>query len=71
MMPSTPDLIVLHEHPEWQKPLFAALTCPRSITFNDPRALHAYEVEIRWPALLKPDQGGSGARIQMVEDEND
>src|SRR6476619_2970711 len=25
MMPSTPDLIVLHEHPEWQKPLFAAL----------------------------------------------
>ena len=24
-MPSTPDLIVLHEHPEWQKPLFAAL----------------------------------------------
>ena len=154
-MPSnTPDLIVLHEHPEWQKPLFAALTrrgvsfepfdltqaafsnvealrapvyfnqaspsaylrgntravplalaymrslelrgarvlngadvfalelsksaqatllrtlgidCPRSITFNDPRALHAYAAEIRWPALLKPDQGGSGARIQMVD----
>jgi hypothetical protein len=154
MMPSTPDLIVLHEHPEWQKPLFAALTrrgvafepydvtraafnnveplraplyfnqaspsayirgntravplalaymrslellgarvlngadvfalelsksaqatllrtlsidCPRSITFNDPRALRPYEAEIRWPALLKPDQGGSGARIQVVE----
>ena len=154
MMPSTPDLIVLHEHPEWQKPLFAALTrrgvafepfdltqaafsnvealraplyfnqaspsaylrgntravplalaymrslellgarvlngadvfalelsksaqatllrtlgidCPRSITFNDPRALHAYAAEIRWPALLKPDQGGSGARIQVVD----
>jgi glutathione synthase/RimK-type ligase-like ATP-grasp enzyme len=153
-MPSTPDLIVLHEHPEWQKPLFAALTrrgvsfepfdvthaafsnveplrapvyfnqaspsaylrgnaravplalaymrslellgarvlngaavfalelsksaqatllhtlgidCPRSITFNDPRALYAYAAEIRWPALLKPDQGGSGARIQVVE----
>jgi hypothetical protein len=153
-MPSTPDLIVLHEHPEWQKALFAALTrrgvafepydvtraafsnveplraplyfnqaspsayirgnaravplalaymrslellgarvlngadvfalelsksaqatllrtlsidCPRSITFNDPRALRAYEAEIRWPALLKPDQGGSGARIQVVE----
>ena len=150
----SPDLIVLHEHPEWQKPLFAALTrrgvsfepfdltqaafsnvealrapvyfnqaspsaylrghtravplalaymrslelggarvlngadvfalelsksaqatllrtlgidCPRSITFNDPRALHAYAAEIRWPALLKPDQGGSGARIQMVD----
>jgi glutathione synthase/RimK-type ligase-like ATP-grasp enzyme len=153
-MPSSPDLIVLHEHPEWQKPLFAALTrrgvsfepfdvtraafsnvepmrakvyfnqaspsayirgntravplalaymrslellgarvlngadvfalelsksaqatllrtlgidCPRSITFNDPGALRAYESEIRWPALLKPDQGGSGARIQVVE----
>ena len=22
---TTPELIVLHEHPEWQKPLFAAL----------------------------------------------
>jgi hypothetical protein len=154
MMPFTPDLIVLHEHPEWQKPLFAALArrgisfeafdltraafsnveplrapvyfnqaspsaylrgntravplalaymrslellgarvlngadvfalelsksaqamllrthgidCPRSITFNDPGALYAYEAEIRWPALLKPDQGGSGARIQVVD----
>jgi hypothetical protein len=153
-MPSTPDLIVLHEHPEWQKPLFAALTrrgisfepfdvtraafsnveaprarlyfnqaspsayirghtravplalaymrslqllgarvlngadvfalelsksaqatllrtlqidCPRSITFNDPGALRAYEPQIQWPALLKPDQGGSGARIQVVD----
>src|SRR4051812_5038209 len=153
-MPSTPDLIVLHEHPEWQKPLFAALTrrgvsfepvdvtraafsnveppraplyfnqaspsaylrgntravplalaymrslellgarilngadvfalelsksaqatllrtlgieCPFSITFNDPSALRPYESEIAWPALLKPDQGGSGARIQVVD----
>ena len=153
-MRSTPDLVVLHEHPEWQKPLFAALgrrgvsfepfdltraafsnveipraplyfnqaspsaylrghtravplalaymrslellgarvlngadvfalelsksaqatllrtlgiDCPRSITFNDPRALHAYADDIRWPALLKPDQGGSGARIQVVD----
>jgi hypothetical protein len=152
-MPSTPDLVVLHEHPEWQKPLFAALRrrgvsfepfdvtraafsnvepararlyfnqaspsayirgntravplalaymrsldllgarvlngadvfalelsksaqatllrtlgidCPRSITFNDPGALRAYESDIEWPALLKPDQGGSGARIQVV-----
>jgi len=149
-----PDLVVLHEHPEWQKPLFAALErrgvsyapfdvtaaafsnadrplaklyfnqaspsayvrdhtravplalaymrslellgarvlngadvfalelsksaqatllrtlkidCPRSITFNDPQALHAYASDVRWPALLKPDQGGSGARIQVVE----
>jgi glutathione synthase/RimK-type ligase-like ATP-grasp enzyme len=153
-MSSAPDLIVLHEHPEWQKPLFAALVrrgvsfepfdvtraafsniepvrarlyfnqaspsayirgntravplalaymrslqllgarvlngadvfalelsksaqatllrtlgidCPRSITFNDPAALRAYEPQFRWPALLKPDQGGSGARIQVIE----
>lgn len=149
-----PDLIVLHEHPEWQKPLFAALArrgvsfapfdvtraafsnvetpraslyfnqaspsaylrgharavplalaymrslelsgarvlngadvfalelsksaqatllrtlgidCPRSITFNDVRALRAHAGGVQWPALLKPDQGGSGARIQVVE----
>src|SRR5882762_7008375 len=154
MTTSTPDLIVLHEHPEWQKPLFAALQrrgvpfapfdvtraafsnveqpiarlyfnqaspsaylrgstravtlalaymrslelfgarvlngadvfalelsksaqatllrtlgidCPRSITFNDVHALRAYAGDVEWPALLKPDQGGSGARIQVVE----
>jgi glutathione synthase/RimK-type ligase-like ATP-grasp enzyme len=151
---SGPDLIVLHEHPEWQKPLFAALErrgiafeplditraafsnddrpraplyfnqaspsayvrgntravplalalmrtlellgarvlngadvfalelsksaqatllrtlgidCPYSITFNDAGALRSWRDEIRWPAILKPDQGGSGARIQVVE----
>jgi len=154
MATHAPDLVVLHEHPEWQKPLFAALErrgisfmpfdvtraafsnieppraplyfnqaspsaylrgntravplalaymrtlallgarvlngadvfalelsksaqatllrtlgidCPRSITFNDVRALDAHSAEVRWPALLKPDQGGSGARIQVVE----
>jgi glutathione synthase/RimK-type ligase-like ATP-grasp enzyme len=148
------DLVVLHEHPEWQKPLFAALQrrgvsfapfdltraafsnddvprarlyfnqaspsaylrghtravplamaymrtlelrgarvlngadvfglelsksaqatllrtlgidCPRSITFNDVAALRPLESSITWPAVLKPDQGGSGARIQVVE----
>src|SRR5262245_28341000 len=153
-MASAADLIVLHEHPEWQKPLFAALKrrgvsflpfdvtraafsnvdlplaplyfnqaspsayirgntravplalafmrtlelrgtrvlngadvfalelsksaqatllqtlgidCPRSITFNDVGALRAVAGNVRWPALLKPDQGGSGARIQVVE----
>jgi glutathione synthase/RimK-type ligase-like ATP-grasp enzyme len=153
-MASAPDLIVLHEHPEWQKPLFAALErrglsflpfdvthaafsnveppfaplyfnqaspsayirgntravplalafmrslelkgarvlnganvfalelsksaqatllhtlgidCPRSITFNDVGALRDRAREIQWPALLKPDQGGSGARIQVIE----
>jgi glutathione synthase/RimK-type ligase-like ATP-grasp enzyme len=40
---------------------------PRSITFNDPAALRKYAAAITWPAVLKPDQGGSGARIQVVE----
>ena len=40
---------------------------PRSITFNDVAALHAYADTIQWPAILKPDQGGSGARIHVVE----
>ena len=149
-----PDLIVLHEHPEWQIPLFAALErrgitfepfdlkraafsntdtprarlyfnqaspsayvrgntravplalafmrtlerrgarvlngadvfalelsksaqatllhalgidTPWSITFNDISALRPLEDDIRWPAILKPDQGGSGARIHVVE----
>jgi glutathione synthase/RimK-type ligase-like ATP-grasp enzyme len=148
------DLVVLHEHPEWQKPLFAALErrgvafepydlkraafsnteaprarlyfnqaspsayvrgnaravplalaymrslerlgarvlngadvfalelsksaqatllrtlgidTPWSITFNDASALRAHADQIRWPAILKPDQGGSGARIHVVE----
>src|SRR5262249_45791065 len=154
MSTPAPDLIVLHEHPEWQKPLFAALQrrgiafepfdvtraafsnleppraalyfnqaspsayvrgntravplalafmrslelrgarvlngadvfalelsksaqatlletlgidTPRSITFNDVSALRACAGAIHWPAVLKPDQGGSGARIQVVE----
>jgi glutathione synthase/RimK-type ligase-like ATP-grasp enzyme len=153
MSASAPDLIVLHEHPEWQKPLFAALEkrrvsyaafdltkaafsnteplratlyfnqaspsayirgntravplalaymrtlellgarvlngadvfalelsksaqatllrtldidCPRSITFNDVEALRPRVSDVGWPALLKPDQGGSGARIHVV-----
>jgi glutathione synthase/RimK-type ligase-like ATP-grasp enzyme len=153
-MSTSPDLIVLHEHPEWQKPLFAALErrgvsfaafdltraafsnddapraalyfnqaspsaylrghtravplalaymrsldllgarvlngadvfalelsksaqatllrtlgidCPRSITFNDVEALRPFAGALQWPAVLKPDQGGSGARIQVVE----
>ena len=154
MKSDRPDLIVLHEHPEWQKPLFAALErrgvnfapfdvthaafgntepprarlyfnqaspsayvrgntravplalaymrtlerqgarvlngadvfalelsksvqatllrtleidTPHSVTFNEPSALKAYEGQFTWPAVLKPDQGGSGARIQVVE----
>src|SRR4051794_18083390 len=149
-----PDLVVIHEHPEWQKPLFAVLErrgvsfaafnvaraafsnhdtaaarlyfnqaspsayirgntravplalaylrtlerlgarvlngadvfalelsksaqatllrtlgidTPLSITFNDARALKPFANDIQWPALLKPDQGGSGARITVVD----
>jgi glutathione synthase/RimK-type ligase-like ATP-grasp enzyme len=40
---------------------------PWSVTFNDVSALRAYEGRITWPALLKPDQGGSGARIHLVQ----
>jgi glutathione synthase/RimK-type ligase-like ATP-grasp enzyme len=150
----SPDLVVLHEHPQWQQPLFAALErrgiayapydvkqaafsnvetpvarlyfnqaspsayvrgntravplalaymrtlerlgarvlngadvfalelsksvqatllrtlgidTPWSITFNEAAALRHYADRIQWPAILKPDQGGSGARIQVVE----
>jgi len=44
-----------------------AVDTPSSITFNDASALRAYADRITWPALLKPDQGGSGARIQVVD----
>src|SRR5919106_1313903 len=40
---------------------------PRSWTFNDLDALRARAHEIRFPVLLKPEQGGSGARIVLVE----
>ncbi|MFN7915503.1 MAG: hypothetical protein U0Q55_09190 [Vicinamibacterales bacterium] len=153
MSSPAPDLVVIHEHPEWQKPLFAALErrgvrydvfnvtatafsnddlpaarlyfnqaspsayvrgntravplalaymrtleqrgarvlngsdvfalelsksvqatmlrrmgidTPLSVTFNDPRALRPFARTFSWPALIKPDQGGSGARIQVV-----
>src|SRR5262249_19159771 len=40
---------------------------PRSWTFNDVSALHERAAEIPFPVLLKPEQGGSGARIVLVE----
>jgi glutathione synthase/RimK-type ligase-like ATP-grasp enzyme len=39
---------------------------PRSITFNDVEALGELVRDFEWPGVLKPDQGGSGARIQVV-----
>ena len=43
------------------------IPAPRIWTFNDVAALRARADEIRFPVLLKPEQGGSGARIVLVE----
>jgi hypothetical protein len=40
---------------------------PRIWTFNDLEAIRLRAYEIPFPALLKPEQGGSGARIVLVE----
>jgi len=40
---------------------------PRIWTFNDIEAVRARASEIAFPALLKPEQGGSGARMMLVE----
>ncbi|HSA90951.1 MAG TPA: hypothetical protein VLF42_13755 [Burkholderiales bacterium] len=40
---------------------------PRTWTFNDLDALRSRAHEIPFPVLLKPEQGGSGARIVLVE----
>jgi len=39
------------------------IPCPRSLTFNSVEALRARAHEVGFPALVKPEQGGSGARI--------
>jgi hypothetical protein len=40
---------------------------PRIWTFNDIEAIRRRAPEIAFPALLKPEQGGSGARMMLVE----
>lgn len=40
---------------------------PRTMAFNHIDALRARAGEMVWPALLKPEQGGSGARIEQVD----
>ena len=157
-MRHSPDLIVLFEHPEWQKPLFAALDArgvnwdaydlksaafderdvpqaplyfnqaspsaylrgntravpfalalmedleaqgarvlngarafrfelskiaqartlarlgidhPRTFAFNDPAALRRYAQQMTYPAIIKPNQGGSGARMFKVNTQAD
>jgi glutathione synthase/RimK-type ligase-like ATP-grasp enzyme len=44
-----------------------SIPAPRVWTFNDVDALRARADEITFPVLLKPEQGGSGARIVLVE----
>src|SRR4030095_8505592 len=40
---------------------------PRIWTFNDLKAIRLRASEISFPVLLKPEQGGSGARIVLIE----
>jgi glutathione synthase/RimK-type ligase-like ATP-grasp enzyme len=40
---------------------------PKALTFNSLEALRRRRDEVSWPALLKPEQGGSGARIAVVD----
>jgi hypothetical protein len=42
------------------------VSVPRSITFNDVEALREVSGGFPFPALVKPDQGGSGARIYQA-----
>ena len=39
---------------------------PRTLAFNDAEAAHAAWGD-SWPALLKPEQGGSGARMYLLQ----
>lgn len=43
------------------------IDCPRARVFNDVEALAPHEADLQFPALLKPEQGGSGARMHLVE----
>lgn len=40
---------------------------PKTIAFNDVAALRSRAQELSFPAILKPNQGGSGARMFKVE----
>lgn len=40
---------------------------PRTWAFNDVAALHERRDELSFPALIKPNQGGSGARMIQVD----
>jgi glutathione synthase/RimK-type ligase-like ATP-grasp enzyme len=40
---------------------------PRTVAFNEVAALRGREAELTFPAMLKPNQGGSGARMFLIE----
>lgn len=44
-----------------------AIDHPRSIIFNDAAALRARAPSLTFPAILKPNQGGSGARMFRID----
>jgi hypothetical protein len=44
---------------------------PRSLAFNDVDAALAQWGDDLWPALLKPEQGGSGARMYLLNSANE
>jgi glutathione synthase/RimK-type ligase-like ATP-grasp enzyme len=43
------------------------IATPKTLSFNDIGALHEVARDFPFPALLKPEQGGSGARMFKVE----
>ncbi len=43
------------------------LLSPRTLVFNDVAAVEKLAAGFPWPALVKPEQGGSGARMFLVE----
>ena len=47
------------------------VTGPRSLTFNTLDALRARADDVGFPALIKPEQGGSGARIFRADSIDD
>jgi len=53
----------------WQAALLQSLgiPTPRCLVFNDVEALRSSLDGWTWPTLLKPEQGGSGARMYFVE----
>ncbi len=49
----------------------AGLDYPRTLAFNSIDALRAQKDTLTFPAILKPNQGGSGARMSKVESLDD